>query len=101
MDIVIVDQEKCPRCGGGAEFGNRTKVGHEDGTWSWRCYNPNCDLRYYNPSTGDTEDEPTPEEEERIKAESKRFVDSLTSIEVTTVTSEGTTTEIVNLREEE
>ena len=40
MEIVIVPQENCPRCGGGEEFNNRTKIGHEDGTWSWRCYNP-------------------------------------------------------------
>jgi hypothetical protein len=63
MEIRIVAQEYCPRCGGGEEFNNRTKLGHEDGSWSWRCYNPACSLRYYNPDTGETEDEPTPEEQ--------------------------------------
>ncbi len=78
MDIVVVPQENCPRCGGGEEFGNRTKVGHEDGTWSWRCYNPECDLRYYNPDTGDQEDEPTPEEEATLKASIQGWLEGCT-----------------------
>ena len=78
MEIEVVDQERCPRCRGGDEFHNRPKVGHEDGTWSWRCYNPNCDLRYWNPSTGETEDEPTPEEEQRLKDEITRQFEGVT-----------------------
>ena len=82
MEIRIVPQENCPRCGGGEEFGNRTKVGHEDGTWSWRCYNPGCTLRYYNPDTGETEDEPTPEEEEALQEEIRQWSEGITFTQV-------------------
>ncbi len=82
MDIEIVPQELCPRCGGGEEFANRPKVGHEDGSWSWKCYNPDCDLAFWNPTTGDQEDVLTPEEEAAMKARTAEWAKSLTFIEV-------------------
>ncbi len=79
IQIKIVPQQNCPRCGGGEEFGNRTKVGHEDGTWSWRCYNPECDLRYWNPDwPGYYEDEPTPEEEAQLQASISKWLEGCT-----------------------
>jgi hypothetical protein len=78
MRIDIVPQENCPRCGGGEEFMNRPKIGHEDGTWSWRCYNPACTLGYWNPDTGETEDKPSPEEQAAIEARARAFAESLT-----------------------
>jgi hypothetical protein len=78
MQIRVVDQENCPRCGGGSEFGNRPKVGHDDGTWSWKCYNPDCTIGFYNPETGETEDVPPPEEMERIAREAREWAATLT-----------------------
>jgi len=78
MKFKVVPNENCPRCGGGSEFGNRPKVGHEDGTWSWRCYNPECSLGYWNPDTGETEDEPSPEEAERMRAEIEEWASKIT-----------------------
>ncbi len=80
--INVVPQENCPRCGGGDEFYNRPKVGQEDGTWSWRCYNPDCDLRYYNPDTGYQEDEPTPEEEAQLSASIKGWLSGCTFVDL-------------------
>ena len=53
--IQIVKDEPCPYCG--ARWGhpdpelnypNRPKIG-DGGGWWWRCYNPRCPVRYYNP----------------------------------------------------
>ncbi len=52
VEVVIVPEATCPECGAGANYHNRPKVGDADGTWWWRCYNPVCDVTYYNPETG-------------------------------------------------
>ena len=81
MQINVVPQETCPRCGGGDEFYNRPKVGHEDGTWSWRCYNPDCDLRYWNPDwPGYEVDELSPEEDERLRTEIQEWMKGSTFV---------------------
>lgn len=75
MEINVVPQETCPRCGGGDEFYNRPKVGQSDGTWSWRCYNPECDLRYWNPDwPGYEMDELSPEEDAKVRASIKEWL---------------------------
>lgn len=50
IKIVVVAETLCPLCEGGDEFFNRPKVGDEDGSWWWRCYNPDCEVDYYNPT---------------------------------------------------
>jgi len=64
--IEIVDDQPCPECGAmwmtpdcdsgnPLDFPNRPKVGDEDGTWWWRCYNPACRVGYYEPFSGQVE----------------------------------------------
>lgn len=48
ITITLVPEGKCPECGGGDEFFNRPKVADENGWW-WRCYNPLCSTKYYQP----------------------------------------------------
>jgi|SRR5882757_714064 len=65
----------CPRCGAywghpdpALDFPNRQKVDSY-----WRCYNPECTCGYYDPETGDIEEQASPEEQaaaaERAHAE--------------------------------
>jgi len=67
MTVEIVDDgngNECPGCGAywghpdkALDFPNRTKVltDEADGWW-WRCYNPACNVGYYNPQTGGIEE---------------------------------------------
>ena len=50
VTIVIVPEAACPTCGGGDEWFNRPKVADAAGVWWWRCYNPVCSTRYYDPT---------------------------------------------------
>ena len=59
ITIKIVNDEACPHCGAfwgnpdkTLDFPNRSKVADDDGVWWWRCYNPACDVGYYEPETG-------------------------------------------------
>ena len=94
--IEIVDDEACPVCGAfwghedeALNFPNRTKVHDEDGWW-WRCYNPKCPVDYYNPDNGEWQRVPTPEEEKKIAAETKKYIDSIdfSKVKVTEYTTE-------------
>jgi hypothetical protein len=71
ISIVPDEELACPGCGAfwghpdkALDFPNRFKV--DD---FCRCYNPACDLGYYNPYTGETEAayEMTPEEAQAIQ----------------------------------
>ena len=53
-------------------FPNRQKVDDY-----YRCYNPNCEVAYYHPETGDWERKNTPEEEEAMNKRVKEWVDNL------------------------
>jgi hypothetical protein len=64
MKIRIVADEACPKCGSiwghedeGLNFPNRPKVGDENGVWWWRCYNPDCSVEYYEPDSGEVEEQ--------------------------------------------
>jgi hypothetical protein len=64
ITISIVPDEACPKCGAiwGHEdklldYPNRPKVGDENGVWWWRCYNPKCPVSYYDPNTGEIEED--------------------------------------------
>ncbi len=93
IQINVVPDENCPRCGEGDKFYNRPKVGHEDGTWSWRCYNPECDLRYWNPDRpGYEEDEPTPEEEEQLNSAIQGWLEGCTFVDLPDGSSQLVTT---------
>lgn len=70
VTIYIVDDEACPGCNAiwghedeSLDYPNRPKVTDEDGLSWWRCYNPDCNVGYYNPETGRKERKATPEEE--------------------------------------
>ena len=59
IEIKVVEDEKCPSCGASwgnpdpsLHFYNRPKVFEEDGTAWWRCYNPKCNVDYYEPYSG-------------------------------------------------
>jgi hypothetical protein len=71
--IKIVSDEQCPICGAiwghedkSLDFPNRPKVGDENGVWWWKCYNPKCEVGYYEPKSGEWEREPTKEEYEKM-----------------------------------
>ncbi len=82
MNIDIVPQELCPRCGGGEEFANRPKIGHEDGSWSWKCYNPDCNLGFWNPTTGEQENVLAPEDRAAHEARVAERLKNITFIKV-------------------
>ena len=55
--VQSVSDQPCPRCGARwghedpkLDFPNRIKV--DD---FWRCYNPDCEVGYYDPATGEIE----------------------------------------------
>ena len=69
----------CIHCGAHDEhpnpdlkFPNRQKV--DD---FWKCYNPNCDVGYYQPETGEWEKRLTAEEEKALNKRCKEWVDNL------------------------
>ena len=60
--VTIDDDEPCPVCGAfwghpdpNLDFPNRPKIGNDDGTWWWRCYNPKCGWDYRDSKTGGQE----------------------------------------------
>ena len=87
LRIRVVPNEygACPRCGAywghpdkALDFPNRSKVGDEDGTWHWKCYNPACSCGYYDPERGTvTAEQATPEEEAESRRKAKEYVDEL------------------------
>ena len=62
--VVVEDKDNpCPRCGAywghpdeTLNFPNRSKVGDEQGVWWWRCYNPKCEVQYFDPISKRVED---------------------------------------------
>lgn len=84
VTVHIVSDEQCPHCGAlwghddkALDFPNRPKVYDEYGEW-WRCYNPNCDIGYYNPQTGGIELRLTPEQEEAQRARIREQFSNIT-----------------------
>jgi ssDNA-binding Zn-finger/Zn-ribbon topoisomerase 1 len=81
ISIKVVEIENCPKCGGGYEFGNRPKVGDEDGRWWWKCGNPECKVGMYLPETGEWEEELTEKEIQDIMKEMDKVDFSKVEIE--------------------
>ena len=59
--LIVVDDENsaCPQCGAywgnpdeSLNFPNRSKVGDAEGVWWWKCYNPECEVDFYDPASG-------------------------------------------------
>lgn len=82
--VVPNEYGTCPGCGSywghpsspetGAELNwpNRQKVDQ-----MWRCYNPACNVRYFDPQTGEVEYEGTPEQQEETNRRAAEWADSL------------------------
>jgi hypothetical protein len=73
MKINVVDDEPCPGCGAvwmspmcdsghPLDFPNRPKVDN-----FWKCYNPDCDVAFYCPETGEVELATKPKDRERAR----------------------------------
>jgi hypothetical protein len=84
MKIKIVDDQACPQCNAifghpdkNLNFPNRPKVGDKQNRWWWKCCNPNCNVGYYLPETGEIELKPTPEEHAEMIKRVKEYVDSI------------------------
>lgn len=73
MDIIIVDDELCPAYG--CNTAGSPKVTDADGTWWWKCLNPDCHVGYWVPGTNRWERRPSPEEEKKIAARVKAQID--------------------------
>jgi len=61
IEVRVVPDAACPECGAAwghanpeLDFCNRPKVQDVGGYWWWRCYNPYCDVYFYEPGTGVT-----------------------------------------------
>lgn len=62
MEIKIVSDQPCPKCGSywgnpnkNLDFPNRPKTCDHLERWWWKCYNPDCKVGYYLPKTGEIE----------------------------------------------
>jgi hypothetical protein len=98
--VVPDEYLACPRCGAywghpdkALDFPNRYKV--DD--WA-KCFNPNCQVGYYQPSTGQVEMKPkeTPEQQkERFLALQKQVQEDIrkNGLKVTTHHADGTVTD--------
>lgn len=83
MNIEIVPDQACPECGAfwghpdpALDFPNRPKVDNH-----WKCYNPDCEVGYYCDGRV-TEYRPSPEEEQRLRAEAEAWVATLSFVPV-------------------
>lgn len=101
FEIIIVDDEACPRCGAFAShpdealrFPNRPKVDNY-----WKCYNPACEVGYYDPDSDFIELKPSDEEAAemvaRIKADVARAMEGKTFVKTS---PEGAAIETWELR---
>jgi hypothetical protein len=62
IKVRVVSDQACPKCGAiwghtdkSLDFPNRPKVSDDKGRGWWKCYNPECDVNYYLPETGEVD----------------------------------------------